>query len=154
MKISPYAFALVSTTLLATPAVADPPPNANPEYNSFFHSLKTKDGGDCCAEADCRQVQTKQDAQFNWSALIDKKTFGSEGSNKYEPVERGQVQQRCDSPFDAVACWDRYNFKIRCFVLKSSCTTRLPNYGGSVQACFRPKGNYNPGLTLGPHKKM
>lgn len=87
---------LLGYLLWHNPAHAAPPPDADMSLAPWFHSLKNPtNGGDCCAEADCRQHKVQ---------IID---------GHYEVLNEGvwlvvspkQVLPRTDNPVgDWIAC--------------------------------------------------
>jgi hypothetical protein len=74
----------ISVALPARLPHAEPPANADPRLAPFFESLKTKEGGNCCGAADCREVLSESPDNSptgHWRAFIDRGTFGPTAPN-------------------------------------------------------------------------
>lgn len=98
-------FALIG--LLASPAFARPPPNADMSLAPWFQSLRQPHTGmSCCSVSDCRQTDFRIEGG-QYEALID---------GQWRRVPPEVVLQRTDNPTGrAVVCYTPYR-GIMCFV--------------------------------------
>jgi hypothetical protein len=110
-------FALpLALALLAGPAVARPPADADPTLAPWFNGLHTDSGASCCSLADCRPVEYRISGD-HYEALIGKQ-FDIDPPH-WEKVPNSRILKNTDNPVGrAVACW-RPMFGILCFVLPS-----------------------------------
>lgn len=93
-------------TLLATAAVAAPPPDADPGMADWFSSLRTPEGASCCSLADCRPA----DIRITKDGLM---ATTSDGQWVVVPPEK--ILQHRDNPTgSAVMCWNGHD--VLCFV--------------------------------------
>lgn len=92
---------------LAGAAVARPPPNPDPRYQSWFESLRQPGTGmSCCSMADCRPTQYRT-RDGHYEALVQ---------GKWETVPPEAVLQRTSNPTgNAVVCYTPFR-GILCFV--------------------------------------
>jgi hypothetical protein len=97
----------VPVILLAVPATADPPPDADPTLAPWFRSLLQPGTSiSCCSIADCRTTEYRVEGD-HYEALIGDAWFAV-------PSER--ILQRTDNPTGrAVVCWTPQR-GILCFV--------------------------------------
>jgi hypothetical protein len=92
---------------------AEPPANADPRMAPFFESLKTKEGGNCCGAADCREVRSESPDNSptgHWRAFIDRGTFGPTAPNEWIDVPDDTVDGKEATsmrPPGAIACWSK-----------------------------------------------
>lgn len=93
--------------LLAFPAGADPPPNADPALAPWFRSLMQPGTGiSCCSLSDCRTTDYRVQGD-HYEALVGESWF---------PVPPDRILQRTDNPTGrAVVCWTPQR-GIVCFV--------------------------------------
>ncbi len=110
-------FALpLALALLAGPAIARPPADADPALAPWFDSLHTANGASCCALADCRPVEYRI-AGDHYEALIGRQ-FDVDPPF-WAPVPEARILKKTDNPLGrAVACWRPYT-GVLCFVLPS-----------------------------------
>jgi hypothetical protein len=107
---------------LVTPALAAPPENANPLFKEYYKTLVTKEGWECCAEADCREVRMEMRDGAPW-VFIDKGSFGKTAPDDWVKVPSSAYGTRNQigagqpiapvRPPGPTACW--YDKNIRCF---------------------------------------
>lgn len=113
----------VTAAFLCGQALAAPPEGANPNFAPYFKSLRLPTPGSgwmgyCCTEADCREVDTRNNGG-TMEVFIDKKTFGpdSNAPDDWVPVPKNRYaipdQDGLSRPVRAVACW--YQGQLRCF---------------------------------------
>lgn len=110
---------IISSSLLFTPAVAEPPPSADGRMAEYFKALTLpgmKDGY-CCTAADCRPVQARW-VDNHWEVFIDELTYGagSGAPNAWVAVPDNLHVAPNPAPLrpsKAVACW--YMRQLRCF---------------------------------------
>jgi hypothetical protein len=88
-------------------AAAEPPPNANPAFVPWFHSLLQPGTNlSCCSIADCRAADYRI-ASDRYEVLIGK---------RWLPVPPDKILQRTDNPTGrAIVCWTP-QLGIMCFV--------------------------------------
>ena len=101
---------------LAFPAIAAPPPNANPDsaMSGWYQSLRSPEtGAQCCSSADCRNVEYRIRGD-HYEAFMDKPTFGGDAPDAWIRVPDGVVIRRDNPTGGAVACW--WGSAIKCFV--------------------------------------
>lgn len=100
-------FIYMSVILLAGPATADPPADADPTLAPWFRSLLQPGTSiSCCSIADCRTTEYRVEGD-HYEALIGEAWFAV-------PSER--ILQRTDNPTGrAVVCWTPQR-GILCFV--------------------------------------
>jgi hypothetical protein len=115
-------FAIVLMGWLFAPSIASaaPPPDADPDDGpiaSWYHSLKTPEGGGCCDTSDCRhmpvrigkngyEVQVPEPGEEN---LVLPRTH-------WITVPPEKILRKKDNPTgEAVTCWSPY-FGVLCFV--------------------------------------
>ena len=93
--------------LAINPAVADPPPNADPALAPWFRSLLQPGTSiSCCSVADCRTTEYRVEGD-HYEALIGEAWFA---------VPPDRILQRTDNPTGrAVVCWTPQR-GIVCFV--------------------------------------
>ena len=96
--------------LLAAPALAEPPPDADGTLAPWFQSLRQPDTGvSCCSIADCRTVDYRTDGD-RYEAFIE---------GRWIIVPREKILQRIDNPTGrAVLCWTPA-MGVMCFVRAS-----------------------------------
>ena len=100
-------FALtLAWAILSSPAVAAPPPNADPTLAPWFQSLKQPGSGkSCCSISDCRVEPYRQTA-IGYEVLLD---------GQWVPVPNDKILQRIENPIGrAVTCHSGRT--IFCFV--------------------------------------
>lgn len=87
---------LIVLILLASNAMASPPPNADPKLAPWFQSLYNKrTGGSCCSIADCRNLPVK---------IVDGH-YEVFYHNEWIDVPPDVVSERVDNPTgDYVSC--------------------------------------------------
>jgi hypothetical protein len=105
--------------LLATLALAAPPPEPDPLLSLWFKSLSRpwRPGSgatvNCCDIADCR-VTVYREVGNHYEVLIDERFPGVEGSS-WQPVAPEAILDYKDNPTGgAVACW--HQGEVLCFV--------------------------------------
>jgi hypothetical protein len=104
----------LALALLAGPAAARPPANADPALAPWYNSLRTAHGASCCALADCRPVEYRV-ATDHYEALIGAQ-FDVDPP-RWVPVPNVRILRHTPNPVGrAVACWQPF-FGILCFVL-------------------------------------
>ena len=93
--------------LLAVPAHAAPPPDADPRLAPWFNSLRLPDSVvPCCSMADCRLVMSRL-LHGHYQAFIE---------GKWVAVPDDKVLNRPDNPTGhAVVCWTPFA-GVLCFV--------------------------------------
>ena len=98
---------LIVLTCLARPALAAPPPDADPMLAPWFNSLRQPwTNALCCSVADCRTVQSRL-LDGHYEALIE---------GEWRQVPDRLILNRSDNPTGrAVACWTP-RVGILCFV--------------------------------------
>src|SRR5215467_8179246 len=90
-------FALtLASAILSSPALAAPPPNADPTLAPWFQSLRQPGSGtSCCSISDCRVEPYRQTAT-GYEVLID---------GEWVPVPNDKVLQQIENPIGrAVTC--------------------------------------------------
>jgi hypothetical protein len=98
---------LVAGTVLAFPAIARPPPNADMSLAPWFQGLRQPSTGmSCCSMADCRQTDFRT-KDGHYEALI---------KGEWRTVPPETILQRIDNPTGrAVVCYTP-ELGIMCFV--------------------------------------
>jgi hypothetical protein len=113
--------ALLVAAGLTVTARAEPPPDANPAYSPFYHSITTQDHVNswCCSQqTDCREVQTRKEGG-KWFVLATREIFKQNWLKPDEWIEvpdsaiAPNVREDVPRPASAVACV--YNGELRCF---------------------------------------
>ena len=106
------AFAILCV-LIAAPAFAAPPENADPNLREWYEGLRQpSSGAPCCSIADCRRTEARHNAE-GWEVLIDER-FGARDS-RWTPVPRGRVLDRQNPTGEAVVCF-LPTIGVMCFV--------------------------------------
>ena len=110
MKMPParWRYRLLAAALLLAPrAVAEPPPDANPNLAPWFRSLQQPGTAvSCCSIADCRTTNSRVEGG-RYEALI---------GHEWYAVPPDRILQRTDNPTGrAVVCWTPQR-GILCFV--------------------------------------
>jgi hypothetical protein len=97
---------MLLAALLAAPATAAPPENADPALAPWFQSLKAPDTGvGCCGEADCRAEP--------WRLIEDR--YEAYLDNRWVPIPEDKILQRTDNPLGhAITC--HAGQRIFCFI--------------------------------------
>jgi hypothetical protein len=98
------------TFLIAAPAFAQPPDNADPSLAPWFQSLRQPQSGiSCCSIADCHTTDYRSNGD-SYQVLIE---------DKWLTVPAEKVLQRVDNPTGrAVVCWTP-RLGVMCFVRAS-----------------------------------
>lgn len=108
----------LAAVLLAAPAIAAPPPGADPNsaIARWVQSLKDLRGVSCCSLADCRPVHARITDAGTWQAWIDRDTFGASAPDTWVDVAAEVVAgtRSAGPPPDTHvwACW--YGGAVRC----------------------------------------
>jgi hypothetical protein len=99
--------ALAALLLVPLPALAAPPPDADPALSPWFQSLRQPGTGvSCCSIADCRPVDYRTTPD-GYEVFVD---------NRWQKVPPEKVLQRADNPVGrAIVCWTKLT-GIMCFV--------------------------------------
>lgn len=94
--------------VLAQPAEAAPPSDADPMLAPWFNDLRQPfTNALCCSIADCRPVQSRQNAG-HYEALIE---------GTWRVIPDRVILNRTDNPTgSAIACWTPHSGVILCFV--------------------------------------
>ncbi len=102
--------------LLAAPAIAAPPPDADRSLAPWFESLTRPDTGtSCCSASDCRPVPSIIEND-HWLAFIGTNIFGKDAPDRWVPVPDEKILRARDNPTgSAIACWTP-SASILCFV--------------------------------------
>lgn len=91
---------------MASLVFAAPPPDADPATSGWFQSLKTKDGGSCCSESDCRRTSYK----LTHDGIV---ALTPEG--EWVAVPTPTILPRTDNPTGfGILCWN--GERVLCFV--------------------------------------
>ena len=100
--------------VVAEPAVAGPPENADPKLAPWFESLRQPGSGvPCCSIADCRTTEFRQDRE-GYEVLIDERWKLS--SKFWLRVPDSRIIDKIDNPTGgAVVCFTP-EAGILCFV--------------------------------------
>ena len=98
---------LATALAIAAPALAHPPPNADPKLAPWFESLRQpKSGASCCSIADCRPADYKMSGDHYEVKL----------RNEWVEVPAEKILHRLDNPTGrGVVCWTPF-VGIMCFV--------------------------------------
>jgi hypothetical protein len=113
---------LIPALVLAAPALAAPPPNADPAFSSWFESLRvpgTRIG--CCSIADCRPVKYRQIGD-HYEIMPMREQFPSLPDNmigQWAPVSPAAILNNQFNPTgSAIACLFDLNgtLNVTCFI--------------------------------------
>jgi hypothetical protein len=118
-----FKIGAIALAISVTVTKAAPPDGANPAFAPYFKSLRLPTPGNTwtgysCTEADCREVDTRNNGG-TMEVFIDKKTFGPDSGapDDWVPVPKSKYaipdQDGLARPVRAVACW--YQGQLRCF---------------------------------------
>ena len=114
MVIRPALLAL----LIAGPALAAPPPGADPNsaIGQWVRSLKTREGYSCCDVADCRPTWARIGDAGGWEVWIGKDRYGDAAPDAWQPVPAAALDAKANGPAPDGHVWACfYQGAVRCF---------------------------------------